>query len=77
MREFESIQGENLEEADMAQLLAVTASIDAVAKLRASLPTGPSLEECVECGEPIPKARQLAVQGCTTCIECQRLAERK
>jgi phage/conjugal plasmid C-4 type zinc finger TraR family protein len=71
MREYESIQGENLEESDMAQLLSVTANDDAVAKFRASLPKGPSLFECLDCGESIPEARRKAVMGCTMCIECQ------
>lgn len=32
---------------------------------------GESLKFCVECGEPIPEARRLAVPGCRLCIECQ------
>jgi len=76
MREYESIQGDNLEESDMAQLLSVTANADAVAKVRAAIPRGPSLSHCEECGEEIPKARQLAVQGCKMCIDCQILSER-
>jgi phage/conjugal plasmid C-4 type zinc finger TraR family protein len=77
MREYESIQGDNLEESDMAQLLSVTANADAVAKVRAAIPRGPSLSNCVECGEDIPPARQKAVSGCTMCIECQTYFERK
>ena len=77
MREYESIQGDNLEESDMAQLLSVTANADAVAKVRAAIPRGPSLSECEECGEAIPLARQQAVSGCTMCIDCQTIAERK
>ena len=77
MREYESIQGDNLEESDQAQLLSVTQSADAVAKIRASIPRGPSLSHCNECGEEIPKARQLAVSGCTMCIECQTFTERR
>jgi len=76
MREFESIQGDNLEEADMAQLLSVTMNIDAVAKIRNKIGKGPSLSHCNECGEEIPKARQEAVQGCKLCIECQTANER-
>jgi phage/conjugal plasmid C-4 type zinc finger TraR family protein len=76
MREYESIQGDNLEESDMAQLLSVTASADAVAKIRAAIPKGPSLSHCDECGEEIPLARQQAIQGCRTCIDCQSLSER-
>jgi phage/conjugal plasmid C-4 type zinc finger TraR family protein len=77
MREYESIQGDNLEESDMAQLLSVTANADAVAKVRAAIPRGPSLSNCAECGEDIPLARQKAVAGCTMCIECQTYSERK
>jgi len=76
MREYESIQGDNLEEADMAQLLSVTANADAVAKIRAAIPKGPSLSHCNECGEEIPMERQRAVAGCTMCIECQKYSER-
>lgn len=76
MREYESIQGDNLEESDLAQLLSVTANADAVAKIRAGLPKGPSLSHCNECGEAIPLARQQAVAGCTMCIECQKYSER-
>jgi phage/conjugal plasmid C-4 type zinc finger TraR family protein len=76
MREFESIQGDNLEESDMAQLLSVTANADAVARVRAAIPKGPSLSHCNECGEEIPVARQQAVAGCTMCIDCQQYAER-
>lgn len=35
-----------------------------------------SRTECVECGEPIPEARQKAVPGCTRCIDCQEALER-
>jgi len=77
MREYESIQGDNLEESDMAQLLSVTMNDDAVAKIRASIPTGPSMEECLECGDAIPKERQLAVRGCTMCITCAEITEKK
>ena len=76
MKEYESIQGDNLEEADMAQLLSVTANADAVARVRAAIPKGPSLSHCEECGEEIPEARQLAVRGCRMCIDCQILSER-
>jgi phage/conjugal plasmid C-4 type zinc finger TraR family protein len=76
IREFESIQGDNLEESDMAQLLSVTASTDAVAKIRASIPKGPSLSHCNDCGEAIPLQRQQVVAGCTLCIECQKYSER-
>lgn len=77
MREYESIQGDNLEESDQAQLLSATQSADAVAKIRASIPRGPSLSHCEECAEEIPLARQKAVAGCTMCISCKELSERR
>lgn len=77
MREYESIQGDNLEESDMAQLLSVTQSADAVAKIRASIPKGPSLTHCEDCGDDIPVARQQAVAGCKLCIICQTRKERR
>ncbi|BBP81152.1 hypothetical protein PHLH8_07940 [Pseudomonas sp. Pc102] len=38
--------------------------------------TGVSAEECDDCGDDIPKARQLAVPGCRFCVQCQGRAER-
>lgn len=32
----------------------------------------PSLSFCVLCGNPIPPARQQAVPGVDTCVDCQR-----
>lgn len=33
---------------------------------------GASLRNCAECDEPIPEARQLAIQGVKLCIDCQQ-----
>ena len=77
IKEYESIQADNLEESDQAQLLSITSNADAVARIRSKIPKGPSLSECIECGEDIPLARQQAVQGCTMCIDCQIVAERR
>lgn len=30
---------------------------------------------CLDCGEPIPEARRLAVKGCFRCVDCQIVAE--
>lgn len=35
-------------------------------------PTGESLRNCAECGEPIPERRRMALQGVTLCIDCQQ-----
>lgn len=44
---------------------------DAVARTRARLPRGDSLENCEECGGQIPAARREAVPGVRLCIACQ------
>ena len=49
---------------------------DEVARVRRKLAGGPSLEECEECGEPIPLARRLAMPGVRLCIECQQEADK-
>jgi len=44
---------------------------DAVRSARARLGAGPSLTECVDCGETIPEARRRALPGVTRCVACQ------
>lgn len=44
---------------------------DAVKKARERLGKGESLSHCAECGDVIPEARRLAVQGVRYCIACQ------
>lgn len=54
----------------------IDASVDdEVRRARSRLAAGPSLEECEECGEPIPEARRRAVPGVRRCIECQAAAD--
>jgi len=44
---------------------------DAVSHARRQLPRGESLENCEECGKPIPPARREAVPGVRLCVACQ------
>ena len=44
---------------------------DALQRVRSEIPTGDSLSECEECGEPIPEARRRAVPGVRLCVACQ------
>jgi phage/conjugal plasmid C-4 type zinc finger TraR family protein len=44
---------------------------DAIAAARLRMPQGESAEECVDCGEPIPKRRREALPGVRTCVACQ------
>ena len=70
----------NEEEAEVAQILDITRNLAAVAAVQEALALQrlqPSLEECEDCGEDIPRERQIASKGCTRCIHCQGLYERK
>jgi len=69
----------NEEEAEVAQINSLIATMNTVDGLRAQLAAQrqrPSLQECAECGEEIPKARQVAIQGVQFCIHCQTVMER-
>lgn len=70
----------NEEEAEVAQILSITQSASAVAAVQEQLrrqAEQPSLSECEDCGEDIPEQRRLMIRGCTRCVYCQNLYERK
>ena len=73
----DDFQYNNEEEAEMGQLHAIHLNMNAIAEVRRKLGSGPSLEECEDCGEEIPEPRRLAVQGCRKCIYCQSLSEKR
>lgn len=50
---------------------------DGVDAARRRLPTGESLEYCIDCDEPIPARRRAALQGVQTCLACQALRDRQ
>lgn len=80
MNNTDDWQYNNEEEAEMGQLHAIHLNMNAVEDVRRKLAkqhAQPSLEECEDCGEEIPKARQLASLGCTKCIFCQQVSERR
>jgi len=63
----------------MGQLHAIHNNMNAIARVQAELAKArqqPSLEECEECGNDIPLARQQAVPGVRLCIECQNFQEK-
>ena len=66
---------DNTPEEDMAQLHGIHVHLNAIAAIRRSIPRGPSLSHCEECGEEIPEERRLAVSGCRRCVYCQALVE--
>ena len=76
MSDLENFESNNEEEAEIAQILTLQRNTAAVDAIRAKIGKGPSLSHCEECGEEIPKARQLAIAGCKMCIECQQHSER-
>jgi phage/conjugal plasmid C-4 type zinc finger TraR family protein len=68
----------NEEEAEIAQLVSLFENEAKVRKHREQmdlLKQRPSLEECKECGEPIPEARRRAVAGVELCIDCASFHE--
>jgi len=50
---------------------------DLLEEARRNLGAGESLKYCLECGEPIPEKRRLAVKGCKYCIDCQNALDGK
>lgn len=79
MEEIEP-QHSNMEEAEMGQLHALHLNMNAWSAHRekmAQQKDKPSLAECEQCGEDIPEARRNAVTGCTTCITCQTILEKR
>lgn len=42
-----------------------------IALARSLLPKGPGTMVCIDCGEPIPKARREAMPGTVHCVECK------
>ncbi len=80
MSDINDLEYNNEEEAEVAQILSITRSMAMVSKVQEALAkqrSQPSLEECEDCGEDIPKARQEAQPGVTRCIYCQELYERR
>lgn len=47
----------------------------ALAKHSGTRPTSESLNDCEDCGTPIPERRRVAQPGCTRCIPCQTTFE--
>lgn len=36
-----------------------------------------SATECEDCGDDIPMARRIAYPGCTRCVPCKQMAEKR
>ena len=80
MGELDEYQYNNEEEAEMAQLHSIHIHMNAVAAVQAKIAKqaeNPSLEECEECGEPIPEARRLLIPGVTMCVDCKERQEKR
>jgi phage/conjugal plasmid C-4 type zinc finger TraR family protein len=50
---------------------------DALAMARARLPSGEGLQDCEDCGDPIPEKRRAALPGARTCVPCQSVRDGK
>ena len=70
-----------MDEADLAQRAEALFLAEALARVdqRAAEPQTicRDTECCLDCGEPIPTARRLAVPGCIRCRDCQAQMERR
>lgn len=49
---------------------------DAIRRAQSSLPQGPGLTHCAECGAEIPQSRRQAVPGARLCLLCQEAHDR-
>lgn len=70
---------DTFEEQELAQISSLMENEAALRKAREEYDnkaSKPSLEECKECGEPIPEARRKAVPGVELCLECATLNEK-
>jgi phage/conjugal plasmid C-4 type zinc finger TraR family protein len=79
MNDLDKFEYNNEEEAEIAQIVALqsnTAAVDQVRRQLEAQRQQPSLEDCEECGEPIPQARRKAVPGVRFCVYCQERWER-
>ena len=72
---IESVQHSNISEEEMGVLHSIHFSENAIAAVRARMPSGASLFHCIECGDDIPEERRLAVIGCKHCIQCKSVME--
>ena len=70
---------DTFEEQEIAQVSALMENEAVIRKhrgQRAKKQSKPSLDECIECGNPIPKLRQELVPGVELCVECANVREK-
>jgi len=80
MNENDQFEYNNEEEAEVAQIRSLQMHLGALNKVQEKLAEQrrfESLFECIECGDPIPEARRQVIKGCTMCVYCQELLEKK
>ena len=68
-----------MDDADAAQAeqdLLLSTAMNSITSKREVEQAVPSADDCAECGELIPSARQIAVPGCQHCIICAENFER-
>jgi phage/conjugal plasmid C-4 type zinc finger TraR family protein len=66
-----------MDEFDRAQELEQRQRDEALARVQTRLVSGPSSEECSDCGDEIPEARRQAIPGVSRCVICQNKFEKK
>lgn len=66
-----------MDQFDRATELEELAREKAIAFQRRKVKQGKSFEQCEECGVDIPLARQVAIAGVKTCVDCQTFNEKQ
>lgn len=66
-----------MDEADIAQRNQEYLEGLALKTQLAAIPRGQAADACEDCGDDIPEMRRRVAPGCTRCINCQSIFERK
>jgi len=66
-----------MDDVDRAQVVSDLFLDQTLEKAKGPQTNGSGADFCIDCGEPIPKARRLAVPGCIRCIDCQEEFEER
>lgn len=68
---------ESIDEPEQAQVHSIYYHLNQIAAVRAKVNVDrESRLTCVDCDDPIPEKRRLAIKGCLRCIQCQELSEK-
>ena len=78
--QLDDFEYNNEEESEMGQLHAIHNNLNHIAKVTRQLEKQalrPTLLNCIDCGDEIPKERRDAVPGVQHCVACLQIIEQK